>query len=629
MALPADNNSGEYRSGANPFAGVGEAEIADDVEIAIEQLTVVREVFDEHLLRELSALLPYDVARDNKAILLERQKDGTFFVGMCNHTNFVNIRNVARALRVPTTALHPRVLNPTRFHVLLRETYDQAVSHPEDHHDESESTEHARQETVDWTRFEENVETQLEREFAEPEVEIGAGTGLRAQAEKIILLAIAQRASDVHIVPQLKSGYIKFRTDGICYRAVRNIPPQRMENLANAFCDMAGVNGYEVMQDEVAREINLNIRTRSGKLDRRTLRFQGMPGLYGRIIVIRIQSPDFRGFELIGLEQTQIAQIETALQNKSGLCLVTGPTGSGKSNTLEAMLRQLEQIHEGRVNVIQIGNPIEFPNDDREQVPLKSEVDWERAFNATLRMDPDILSPGEFRTSAEAAIVFQAAATGHLTLTTLHTNNVAQTFSRLDFLGIERDKQSALLKLIASQELVPLLCPHCKVPDPRGREIAERLIELVFPTRKDLHAAIAAADALPFFHRVGCSRCDNRGIKQRTCIAEVLTITPDISRMLRTKVDGEDIVNHAIRRHGMITLAEAAARKLCRGLIAYDDVFHLLMSSHEVAPETPTYSWQAQSSAAGQTYVDAEVVTDEYIEAEVEYPDEESVRVAA
>ena len=105
---------------------------------------------------------------------------------------------------------------------------------------------------------------------------------------------------------------------------------------------------------------------------------------------------------------------------------------------------------------------------------------WAEALKDAMRMDPDIFSPGEFRDKDEAAIVFQGAATGHLTLTTLHTNNVAQTFSRLDFLNIGRDKQSDLIRLIVSQELVPLLCRNCRKPDPRGREIAERLVESFF-----------------------------------------------------------------------------------------------------------------------------------------------------
>lgn len=613
-----------------PFAGIPAEEIADDVEIAIEQLTIVRDVYDEQLLRDLAALLPYEVARDNQAILLERQPDGSFFVGMCNHDNLVNRVNVARALHLSSAQLHPRFITQQRFAILLQGAYDQTVAQPSHATTEDLTSDGAQPESVNWSIFDPDTELQLAREI-EPATEIGEGTGMRAQAEKIILNAIAQRASDIHLFPDIESGFIQFRIDGILYDAVHSIPPKRMENLANAFCDMAGVNGYEVMQREVAREITINIRTRSKAIDRRTLRFQGMPGQFGRLIVIRIQSNEFRDFNQIGLEQNQIVEIDNALHHKCGLILVTGPTGSGKSNTLEAMLRRLEQRHQKRVKVFQLGNPIEFPNKYRHQVPLKNDEDWETYFKASLRMDPDIVSPGEFRSRPEAGVVFESAATGHITLTTLHTNNVAQTFSRLDSLNIDRDKQSALLKLILSQELVPLLCSHCKAPDPRGREIAERLVEVVFPNRPDLKAAISNATELPFFDKVGCARCNYSGIKLRTCIAEAMTITPDLSRMLRTNADGEDIVDQAVRYHGMITMAEAAARKLVQGIIAYDDVFHLLLSAPTTAaPERETYSWNSQPPTS-EPYVNDSVIPEDYIDAEtvIEYPTETETARAA
>lgn len=611
------------------FENASKAEISDDVEIAIDQLTVVRDVYDDKVLRELAALLPFEVAKDNQAVLLERQKDGSFFVGMCFPQSFVNQRAVARALNISAASVHPRFLNQTRFFRLLEVAYTHSVAYPKTPHDDPAG--HSEdQETVNWTIFESDVEARLAREASEPELEIGTGTGLRSIAEKIVKAAIAKRASDIHVVPQLNSGYVKFRTDGAMYKYIDNIPRSRMENLANAFCDMASVNGYEVSQHGIGAEININTRTTSGKKERHTLRFQGMPSLHGRVIVIRINTSVFRDFEQIGLEENQGIQIENSLRHRCGLVLVTGPTGSGKSNTLEAMLREIEVMHQGRVNLIQIGNPIEFPNGDREQLKLKTGDDWAETFDQTLRMDPDIFSPGEFRNSAEAGVVFQAAAAGHLTLTTLHTNNVAQTFSRLDFLGIDRDKQAALLKLIVSQQLIPLLCSRCKLPDPRGHQIAEHLIEVVFPNRRDLKAAISNLADLPFFHATGCFYCNNTGVKGRTCIAEALTVTPEISRMLRTKVDGDDVVKHAIKYDGMITLAEAAARKLCRGLISYDSVFDLLISPITVAPEEQTYAWKAQNESANQPFLDIEPeeVDEEIIDAEIEYTTESS-RAAA
>src|SRR5207244_637813 len=185
----------------------------------------------------------------------------------------------------------------------------------------------------------------------------------------------------------------------------------------------------------------------------------------------------------------------------------------------------------------------------------------------------------------------------------------------------------------ASQELVPLPCPHCKEPDPDGHQIADHLVNLIFPNRPDLRDGLASLKEMPFFRRVGCRRCNNRGIKLRTCIAEVMTITPDISLMLRNSVDGQAIVNHAVRRHGMITIAEAATRKLCRGQIDYNDVFHLLMSANEVAPEHTNYSWQSQPIVNDDTAEsdEADANTNDYIDAEVEYVEEPhtETRVAA
>jgi prepilin-type N-terminal cleavage/methylation domain-containing protein len=324
-----------------------------------------------------------------------------------------------------------------------------------------------------------------------------------------------------------------------------------------------------------------------------TLRFHGTRSYYGRAIIIRINRSVFRNFDQIGIETSQQRTLQRALDHRHGVILVTGATGSGKSNTLEAMLRKLEHVHQFRKHIIQIGNPIEFPNERRTQLPVDADDSWGEALKDAMRMDPDFFSPFEFRDSDEAAIVFQGAATGHLTLTTLHTNNVAQTFSRLDFLKVGRDKQADLIRLVVSQELVPLLCRNCRKPDPRGREIAERLVEIVFPNRPDLKEAIAFAQGTtPFFHAEGCPACHNVGLKGRTCIAEMLETTPEISRMLRQGTEGEEIVDYAIRTQGMMTLAEAAARKLCRGMISFDHVQHLLMSTHRAAPEKETHAWQ-------------------------------------
>ena len=587
----------------------------DDVEALFGALVPVRDVYEPEGLQELARLLPYNVAVENTAVLLELSH-GQYLVGMCAPSNFTHLRNISRAINTPSTNLKPRLLTEPRFRMLLESAYERSIAlrprpgeviDTEALEDLDDPT--ARQESVNWNDFAQS-ETSRVAEFSPRDVEIGQGTGLRAEAERIILDAIKHRASDIHLESALgDGGYITYRTDGIVYVRIKEIAPERVDNLANAFADMAGVDGYKLNQRGMGKEISIVVKTRGGNRERMTLRFHGAPALHGRDVVIRINRAVFRDFQQIGLEQTQTDQIQLALRHKHGVCLVTGATGSGKSNTLEAMLRRLEQIYNYRKRIIQIGNPIEFPNRRRTQLPVNDEGSWADALKDAMRMDPDIFSPGEFRDAGEAGIVFQAAATGHLTLTTVHTNNVAQTFSRLDFLKIERDKQASLIQLIVSQRLVPLLCEKCKVEDTDARKIAEQLIDVVFPNRQDVKEAIRSAKGRsPFYTAKGCPSCNWSGVKGRTCIAEMLYMTPEISRMLRNGIDGEEIVKYAITNYGMMTLAEAAARKLCRGIISYEEIFDLLMSPATAAPEKET-SWDTSTANAEPVHAQTSTTT--------------------
>lgn len=576
-----------------PITGIGTpTEIESGLEEAFDQLVPIRDVHDPEILRDLAKHLARHVAIENQAVLLECNHDGTYVLGMSDPLNAVNLRNVVRVLGISSSRVRPRLVIPQRLAMLHEIAYEDrgdelAKPEPDRHRRDS------AHETIDWNTLDSNAgRTTADADSSEPDVEIGLGTGFRATAEQVLLEGIKRRASDIHVIPGDGAGRISMRTDGVVHTPITKIPAARMENLANAFSDMAGVNGYELMQQSKGAEINITLRTNTGERQRRTLRFEGARSYYGRAIVIRIQESVFRNFDQIGIEQSQQEIIQQALDYRNGVILVTGATGSGKSNTLEAMLRRLEHTYQYHKHIIQIGNPIEFPNDRRTQLRVDDNESWGAALKHSMRMDPDVFSPLEFRDANEAAIVFEGAATGHLTLTTVHTNNVAQTFSRLDFLKIGRDKQADLIRLLVSQELVPLLCKNCREPDPRGREIAERLVEVVFPNRPELKTAIATAQGMtPFFRADGCAACNNLGLKGRTCIAEMLHITPDISRMLRKGTEGEEIVDYAVRNHAMITLAEAAARKLCRGMISYDRVKHLL-STHQAAPETETHAWQ-------------------------------------
>ena len=297
--------------------------------------------------------------------------------------------------------------------------------------------------------------------------------------------------------------------------------------------------------------------------------------------------PVFRDFRESGLEPEQIRSSLAALQHDegdagdAGVILIAGPTGSGKSNTVEALIRNFEAQQLYGSQVMQIGE-IEFLNQERIQYQHHS--NWNEAL-WSLRPAHDrirLFNPAECRTSAEAAMVFEAAYGGHLVITTLHTTNVAETIARLDYLGVPRTQQAKMLKLIVNQELVSTLCPHCKVPDPRGPELSAQLVNHIF---QDWKITLSRRERrAPFFMPRGCEACNYQGTKERTCIAEVLSITHEVGRWLLEQLDGERIAHYAVSNSLLTTLAEATYKKLCRGIIAYDYVTHLLFPTENQMP---------------------------------------------
>jgi general secretion pathway protein E len=317
-------------------------------------------------------------------------------------------------------------------------------------------------------------------------------------------------------------------------------------------------------------------------------------------LTLRLNLTKFRNFDQIGYEHPQLERIYEGLKHRKGVILVTGETGSGKSNSLEAFIRRVEAGDTRKV--IQPCDPVEFPNPRRTQIPIQNQVTWAKALKSSLRKDPNIFSPGEFRDTDEARFVYRAADTGHLVLTTVHTNDVAATFGRLRDLGIESYKLGRLTKLIVSQELVRKLCPHCKEPDPDAPFIAQRLVEVIFPDREDLKEAIKKAEGeSPFFAAIGCRACYDTGYKGRSVVAEVLCMTNDIAQMVARGAEGEEVVAYAVKEHGMMTLAEAAARKVIRGVTSFAEVEHMLTPPAKAHPAYEPAPWIRESDKTSAT----------------------------
>jgi len=564
---------------------------------------LVRErVYGHEQLMDLATRLPLHIAEDNEAILLDTEGSNGYTIGVTDPSNFIAIRNVARALRVGTKDLRVKLILSERLITLQAIAYglkDLAILPPEavevEEGDFADAS--AARDTVSWNVIDPGAAAAAKARAAadDREEELGRGAGgIRANAEHVVLEAARRGASDIHFEPGPDMGRIRFRIDGVMYEYAPDVPATRMENLINAYADMAGVNAYLLPHEPCDAAITIRLETAPGKKIKTTIRFASCPALFGVDLTLRLNLTKFRNFEEIGFEPQQLERIYEGLKHRKGVILVTGETGSGKSNSLEAFIRRVEAGDTRKV--IQPCDPVEFPNAKRTQIPIQNQVTWAKALKSSLRKDPNIFSPGEFRDTEEARFVYRAADTGHLVLTTVHTNDVAATFGRLRDLGIESYKLGRLTKLIVSQELIRKLCPHCKEPDPDAPFIAERLVEVVFPDREDLKEAIKKAKGQsPFFAAVGCRACYDTGYKGRSVVAEVLCMTNDVAQMVARGVEGEEVVAYAVREHGMMTLAEAAARKVIRGITSFAEVEHLLTPPAKAHPAYQPAPWTSES----------------------------------
>lgn len=356
--------------------------------------------------------------------------------------------------------------------------------------------------------------------------------------------AITDRASDIHVEPQEGSVVIRFRIDGVLHDAVE--APKSMANeITSRIKVMADLDIAERRRPQDGR---LTI----GDMD---LRVAVLPTVWGEKIVMRILDNSQSSIELLklGFSASNLERFESAYKKPHGMILVTGPTGSGKSTTLYAALHN---IATPEVNIITVEDPVEYrvPRINQVQVNLKAGLTFPGALRSILRSDPDVILIGEIRDTETARIAVEAAQTGHLVLSTLHTNDAASAVSRLTEMGIEPFLVASVLESVVGQRLIRKLCSSCKVEYPP----TEEELEIIgFPFNPD--------EPLPkIYNAVGCKDCSKTGYKGRTAVHEVLLMTPDMEQIAASRGNSTMIFNQA-RKDGMITMREAGWAKVLAG----------------------------------------------------------------
>ena len=370
--------------------------------------------------------------------------------------------------------------------------------------------------------------------------------------------SLRRGASDIHVEPYERDFRIRFRIDGILYDVMH--PPMKIRDpLISRLKIMAKLDISEKRLPQDGRiKIKVKIDNRSRELD---FRVSTLPTLFGEKVVLRLLDKDKLMLDMtkLGFEQESLDKFKRAIANPYGMVLVTGPTGSGKTNTLYSALQALNT---NETNIMTAEDPVEFNLQGINQVQMKEQIglNFAAALRSFLRQDPNIVLVGEIRDFETAEIAIKAALTGHLVLSTLHTNDAPSTISRLVNMGIEPFLVATSVNIIQAQRLIRRICSECK------QEIQvppEGLVEIGFTHQE--------AASLKLYKGKGCGHCNDTGYKGRVGLYEVMEVTDELRELIIIGASAMELRKKAIDL-GMITLRESGLCKIREGITTIEEV---------------------------------------------------------
>lgn len=374
--------------------------------------------------------------------------------------------------------------------------------------------------------------------------------------DDILQKAVEMRASDIHIEPGETHCKIRFRIDGV----LQLQPLLPLSQAASLTARLKVLGNLDIAERRLPQDGQMDVDT--GKF-KASFRIATLPVRHGEKIVLRLLQQTQQPLELtaLGMSQCDVERFQAALATPQGMILVTGPTGSGKTITLYSALSLLNTVD---TNVCSVEDPIEIPLPglNQTQVNTKAGLTFQDVLRALLRQDPDVIMVGEIRDSITAEIAVKAAQTGHLVLSTLHTNSTAETVIRLEQMGIARWMLASALQMVVAQRLVRKLCPYCKQQPPE---------ELYLPNH-------LCPTAIKGWKSVGCERCYG-GFYGRIALFEILPIDNSLKAAIVNGLHANDIENLA-RQQGMMTLFESGCEAVQQGLTTIEEIYRVLGVPH-------------------------------------------------
>ena len=377
----------------------------------------------------------------------------------------------------------------------------------------------------------------------------------------VIERAYIERASDIHLEPMENEMLVRMRIDGLLRKMLT--VPQELQNTVISRLKIIG--GMNISERKIPQDGHAAFTVRGHDID---LRINTLPTVYGEKVVLRILDKSGAAVNKgsIGLEGDDLKKYEALLKNSSGVILLVGPTGSGKSTTLLTMLKELACEE---TNIVTLEDPVEYniPGVNQCQINEKTGMTFASGLRAILRQDPDVISVGEIRDGETGTIAIRAAITGHLVFSTLHTNDAASSFARLKDIGVEPYLTVNAMRGIISQRLVRKLCPHCR--------------EAYKPEAVELEQLGLSPDADVMFYRSkGCPECNHSGFRGRTAVFEILVVDAAVRRAVNAGGDSHDIME-AARPNGFKSMRENCALLVSRGVTSAAEAMKAIMSAEE------------------------------------------------
>lgn len=515
---------------------------------AVSRLPVIR-LYEQQIPLEVRQIMRADLMRDHMVLPFGFDPDdpGTIFVAI---NDPMNIRG--RDLVAIASKCRVKAYLATTTDIMV--TIDRYYGTDE------------MQEAMEQFTQENEVDTSLEEEIMREDVNSSPVVML---VNSLVEQAARQRASDIHVEAEPDRVRVRCRVDGVLYTTAT----YSLKLLPAIVARIKIISGLDISEKRKPQDGRFSITVDRREYD---IRVSTLPTVYGEKCVLRLNQKKImnRNKKTLGLSEDDLVKFDRILRRPNGIVLVTGPTGSGKSTTLYTALSELNS---DMVNIITVEDPVEanIEGINQVQVNVKAELTFANALRSILRQDPDIIMIGEIRDGETASIAVQASITGHLVVSTLHTNDTASSVTRLLDMGVESYLIADSTVGIIAQRLVRRLCPNCK----KERPVLDHEADYLELSAKDRARQV-------IFEPVGCQRCNGTGYYGRIGIYEIMEITPRLRGMIARKAP-TDALRQAALDEGMLTLKQSARRLVLDGTTAITEMHAITVEDNDQEVKNP------------------------------------------